>query len=107
MLGKMKDKIPGEKKSEKYSKPMPGVEIEIGESEAEDEAEASEGPSEASAEEEVAVGELAQFSDEELKAELEKRGMKVASGGASITPLPEAGPEEGEEEQARKKSPVA
>jgi len=106
MLEKLKNKLPGEKKSEKYSKPMPGVEIEIGEPEDEAE-EASEGPSE-SPDEEVAVGELAQFSDEELKAELEKRGMKVESGGASILALPEAGPEEDEEapQPPRKKSPA-
>lgn len=105
MLEKLKNKLPGEKKSEKYSKPMPGVEIEIGEPE-DDEAE---GPEMAEdKEEQVAVGELAQFSDEELKAELEKRGMKVESGGASILALPEAGPEEDEEapQPPRKKSPA-
>lgn len=39
-------------------------------------------------------GMLAEVSDEDLMAELKKRGIKVASGGASVTPLPEAGPEE-------------
>jgi hypothetical protein len=37
---------------------------------------------------------LADVSDEELMAELKKRGLEVASGGTSILPLPEPGPEE-------------
>ena len=107
MYERMKDKIPGMKskempEEENKKKPMAGIEIEIeNEEEGMDEAEASpEG-----ADEEVAVGELAKLSDEELMAEAEKRGMtiskpegeEVASGGASITPLPEA---ESEEEEA-------
>lgn len=91
MLEKLKNKLPGMKGKEE-GKPMPGIEIEIGEEEGEEES----APEGEGMEEEVSVGELAQFSDEELKAELEKRGMTVASGGASITPLPEAEPEEGE-----------
>ena len=86
-----------------------GIEIEIGE---EDETESpDEGSlaSEGEADEEVSVGKLAEFSDEELMAEMKKRGMEVASGGASITALPEAQPEEGEEEvpmPAAKKKPM-
>lgn len=89
MLENLKNKLPGMLKNKKESKPMPGVEIEIGEEEEEG---APEG--EDMEEEEVSVGELAQFSDEELKAELEKRGMKVASGGSAITALPEISEEE-------------
>lgn len=89
MLEKMKSKLPGMKgESEKSMKP-PSIEVEIGEEEGPEEEMPEEGDTE-----EVAVGDLAQFSDEELKAELEKRGMSVASGGASITPLPEAESEE-------------
>lgn len=109
MMDKLKDKLPGKKygKEEEMAKPA-GIEIEIGE---EEEPEEGEGMDEASAEdEEVSVGKLAEFSDEELMAEMKKRGMEVASGGASITPLPEAGPEEGEEEEvpmpAAKKKPM-
>lgn len=104
MLDRMKSKMPGMK--EEYSeeegkkkKPMAGIEIEI-----EDESESSdeESLSEASAEEEVSVGELAKLSDEELMAEVEKRGMvvskpegeEVASGGSAILGLPEPGEEE-------------
>ena len=92
MLEKMKSKLPGMKgESEKSMKP-PSIEVEIGEEEGPEEEMPEEGDTE-----EVAVGDLAQFSDEELKAELEKRGMQVASGGASIMALPEA---EGEEAPA-------
>lgn len=92
MMDKLKDKLPGKKEGEGMTKPA-GIEIEIGEEEDEEE-----GMGEASAEEEeVSVGKLAEFSDEELMAEMKKRGMEVASGGASITPLPEAGPEDEEE----------
>lgn len=111
MMDKLKDKLPGKKygkgeeQGESLAKPA-GIEIEIGEEE-EDE---TEGIDEAQAEdEEVSVGKLAEFSDEELMAEMKKRGMEVASGGASITPLPEAGPEEDEEEvpmPAAKKKPM-
>lgn len=95
MMEKMKDKLPGVKgKAEapdmmEKKKTMPGIEIEIGE---EDETESpDEGSlSESSDEETVAVGELAQLSDEELLAEVKKRGLEVASGGASIMSLPEA-----------------
>ena len=104
MLDRMKSKMPGMK--EEYSeeegkkkKPMAGIEIEI-----EDESESSDEDSlsEASAEEEVSVGELAKLSDEELMAEVEKRGMvvskpegeEVASGGSAIMDMPEPGEEE-------------
>ena len=107
MYDKMKDKMPGmkgkEEKEEMKKKPMAGIEIEI-EGEEEEGMESPEGMED----EEVAVGELAKLSDEELMAEVEKRGMtvskpegegeEVASGGSSITPLPEAGEEEEEEE---------
>ena len=84
MLEKMKSKLPGMKgESEKSMKP-PSIEVEIGEEEGPEEEMPEEGDTE-----EVAVGDLAQFSDEELKAELEKRGMKVGSGGE----LPEAAAE--------------
>ena len=105
MYDKMKDKMPGmkgkEEKEEMKKKPMAGIEIEI---EGEEE-EGMESP-ERMEDEEVAVGELAKLSDEELMAEVKKRGMtvskpeegeEVASGGSSITPLPEAGEEEEEE----------
>ena len=104
MMDKLKDKLPGKKYGkgeEEMAKPA-GIEIEIGEEEDE-----TEGIDEAQAEdEEVSVGKLAEFSDEELMAEMKKRGMEVASGGASITSLPEAGPEEGEEEEVPKKKPM-
>lgn len=80
MLEKLKDKLP---KTGKAAKPA-GIEIEIGEEESEEEMPEGEGE-----EEEIAVGELAKFSDEELKAELEKRGMMVATGGSGTTALPE------------------
>ncbi len=89
MMDKMKEKLPGMASK----KPVPSIEIEM---EGEEE-EAPEAPVEGD-EEEIAVGDLAQFSDEELKAELEKRGMKVASGGASVTPLPPVEEEEESEE---------
>jgi len=107
MYDKMKDKMPGmkgkEEKEEMKKKPMAGIEIEI-EGEEEEGMESPEGMED----EEVAVGELAKLSDEELMAEAEKRGMvvsksegakesEVESGGSSITPLPEAGEEEEEE----------
>jgi hypothetical protein len=99
MMDKLKDKLPGKK--EDMPKPS-GIEIEIGEEE-EEEAPEMEGE-----EEEVSVGKLAEFSDEELMAEMKKRGMEVASGGASITALPEAEPEEEEEVPAvpAKKKPM-
>lgn len=110
MMDKLKDKLPGKKygkgeeQGESLAKPA-GIEIEIGEEDDEGSL-ASEGE----ADEEVSVGKLAEFSDEELMAEMKKRGMEVASGGASITSLPEAGPEEGEEEEvpmpAAKKKPM-
>ena len=105
MLDRMKSKMPGMK--EEYSeeegkkkKPMAGIEIEI-ESEAEGESPASEGEAEGM-DEEVSVGELAKLSDEELMAEVEKRGMvvskpegeEVASGGSAIMGMPEPGEEE-------------
>jgi len=105
MFEKMKEKLPGMKGKEDMEAPkkkaMPGIEIEI-EGEEEEGMEGEESPE--GMEEEVAVGELAKLSDEELMAEAEKRGMtiskpegeEVASGGASVTPLPEAGPEEEE-----------
>jgi len=107
MMDKLKDKLPGKKYGkgeEEMAKPA-GIEIEIGE---EDEPEEGEGEGMAE-DEEVSVGKLAEFSDEELMAEMKKRGMEVASGGASITALPEAQPEEGEEEvpmPAAKKKPM-
>lgn len=93
MMDKLKDKLPGKKygkeeESEGMAKPA-GIEIEIGEEEGEGMGEAED--------EEISVGKLAEFSDEELMAEMKKRGMEVASGGASITALPEAEAEEEEE----------
>lgn len=96
MYGKMKDKMPmkgskgdsslrSEESVMEKKKPMAGIEIEIEGDESEPEGEES--LSEASAEEEeVSVGELAKFSDEELKAELEKRGMSVASEASAEGP---------------------
>jgi hypothetical protein len=107
MFEKMKEKLPGMKGKEDMEapkkKPMPGIEIEIEGEEEEEGMEDEESPE--GMEEEVSVGELAKLSDEELMAEAEKRGMtvskpeesegeEVATGGASITPLPEVGPEE-------------
>jgi len=87
MLEKLKDKLPGMGKKKAEEK-APSIEIEM-----EDEEEMPpEG--EESEEEEVEVGALAKFSDEELKAEMEKRGMEVASGGSSIMALPELPEEE-------------
>lgn len=91
MLEKIKDKLPGMGKKDKEAKARPSIEIEM-----EDEEEGEGMPPEGDEEEEVAVGDLAQFSDEELKAEMEKRGMEVASGGSSILALPEL-PEEASE----------
>jgi hypothetical protein len=105
MFEKMKEKLPGMKGKEDMEAPkkkaMPGIEIEI-EGEEEEGMEGEESPE--GMEEEVSVGKLAELSDEELMAEAEKRGMvvskpegeEVASGGASVTPLPEVGPEEEE-----------
>jgi len=89
MLDKLKDKLPGMGKKKAEEK-APSIEIEM-EDEEEMPPEGEEGE-----EEEVEVGALAKFSDEELKAEMEKRGMEVASGGSSIMALPEI-PEEEEE----------
>jgi hypothetical protein len=81
MYERMKDKIPGMKskempEEENKKKPMAGIEIEIeNEEEGMDEAGAS---PEGMEDEEVAVGELAKLSDEELMAEVEKRGMVVS-----------------------------
>ena len=111
MYERMKDKLPGMKKKEMSEeemkkKPMAGIEIEI-EGEEEEGMEGAEAPE--GADEEVSVGKLAELSDEELMAEVEKRGMTVskpeesegegkemASGGSSIMALPEV--EEEEEE---------
>lgn len=87
MYGKMKDKMPMKGSKEEpmmeKKKPMAGIEIEI---EGDDEPEGEESlPSESEGEgmdEEVSVGELAKFSDEELKAELEKRGMTTSEAPA-------------------------
>jgi hypothetical protein len=96
MLDRMKSKMPGMKEEETVSekkKPMAGIEIEIeGEEGPKEEEDMSEG--EGMADEEVSVGELAKLSDEELLAEVEKRGLEVATGGAGTTPLPEVGEEE-------------
>ena len=78
MYERMKDKIPGMKskempEEESKKKPMAGIEIEI-EGDEEEGMEAPEGMED----EEVAVGELAKLSDEELMAEVEKRGMTVS-----------------------------
>lgn len=94
MLEKLKDKLPMMgKKSKEMEKPS--VEIEIGEEEGPEEGMEEEGMEE----EEVAVGKLAEFSDEELMAEMKKRGLEVASGGSAILGLPEL-PKEEEEETA-------
>ena len=87
MLDKLKDKLPGMGKKKAEEK-APSIEIEM-EDEEEMPPEGEEGE-----EEEVEVGALAKFSDEELKAEMEKRGMEVASGGSSIMALPEMPEEE-------------
>lgn len=88
MLEKLKDKLPMMgKKSKEMEKPS--VEIEIGEDEEEMPGEYGEGMEE----EEVAVGKLAEFSDEELMAEMKKRGLKGAA------PEPELPMKEEEEEE--------
>ena len=71
MLEKLKDKLPGMGKKKAEEK-APSIEIEM-EDEEEMPPEGEEGE-----EEEVEVGALAKFSDEELKAEMEKRGIEVA-----------------------------
>ena len=100
MFEKMKEKLPGMKSKEmpeeemKKKKPMAGIEIEI-EGEEEEGMEAPEGMEE----EEVSVGKLAELSDEELMAEVEKRGMVVSKPeGASESEAAEAEPEMSEEE---------
>ena len=98
MFEKMKEKLPGMKGKEDMEAPkkkaMPGIEIEI-EGEEEEGMEAPEGMED----EEVAVGELAKLSDEELMAEAEKRGMVVSKPeGASESEAAEAEPEMPEEE---------
>lgn len=91
MMEKMKEKLPGVKgKAEapdmmEKKKAMPGIEIEIGEDESEGEAEDSLA-SESEAEEEVAVGELAKLSDEELLAEVKKRGLSAEAPEAPEEP---------------------
>ena len=86
MYERMKDKIPGMKskempEEESKKKPMAGIEIEI-EGDEEEGMEAPEGMED----EEVAVGELAKLSDEELMAEVEKRGMTVSKPEESEAP---------------------
>lgn len=108
MLDRMKSKMPGMKEEEAVSekkKPMAGIEIEIEGDESEGEAEDS--LSEASAEEEVSVGELAKLSDEELLAEVEKRGLEVASGGSAIMDMPKPTEGEAEEEMPQPKKKPA
>jgi hypothetical protein len=78
-MDKMKEKLPGMASK----KPVPSIEIEM---EGEEE-ETPEAPVEGD-EEEIAVGDLAQFSDEELKAELEKRGMQVSAPKQPAAPMP-------------------
>jgi hypothetical protein len=101
MFEKMKEKLPGMKSKEmpeeemKKKKPMAGIEIEI-EGEEEEGMEAPEGMEE----EEVSVGKLAELSDEELMAEVEKRGMVVSKPeeSESEAPASESEPEMSEEE---------
>lgn len=85
MYGKMKDKMPMKGSKEESvmekKKPMAGIEIEIEGDESEGE-EPKMAESEEGMDEEVSVGELAKFSDEELKAELEKRGMTTSEAPA-------------------------
>ena len=102
MYGKMKDKMPMKGSKEEAvmekKKPMAGIEIEIegdGEGEEPEMAEGEEGM-----DEEVSVGELAKFSDEELKAELEKRGMVASEAPAEEPSMSES---ESEEEVVPKK----
>jgi len=99
MFEKMKEKLPGMKGKEMpeedmKKKAMPGVEIEIesGEEEGQD-MESPEG-----SEEEVAVGELAKLSDEELMAEAEKRGMVISKPGESEASAEAESPEQESEE---------
>jgi hypothetical protein len=75
MLEKLKDKLPMMGKKGKEME-KPSVEIEIGEDEEEGMPE-EEGMGEE--EEEVAVGKLAEFSDEELMEEMKKRGQRNGS----------------------------
>jgi hypothetical protein len=99
MFEKMKEKLPGMKSKEmpeeemKKKKPMAGIEIEI-EGEEEEGMESPEGMEE----EEVSVGKLAELSDEELMAEVEKRGMVVSKPEESEAPASESEPEMAEEE---------
>lgn len=90
MYGKMKDKMPMKGSKEESvmekKKPMAGIEIEIEGEESEGEEPEMAETEEGMDEEEVSVGELAKFSDEELKAELEKRGMSVASEASAEEP---------------------
>ena len=89
MMDKLKDKLPGKKygkgEEEEMAKPA-GIEIEIGEDETESPDEGSLA-SEGEAEEEVSVGELAKLSDEELLAEVKKRGLEL--GGQEQPEMPE------------------
>jgi len=88
MLEKLKDKLPMMGKKGKEME-KPSVEIEIGEDEEE-----APMPEEGMEEEEIAVGKLAEFSDEELMAEMKKRGL---NGGAPEPELPMKEEEEEEE----------
>ena len=99
--------MPKKKKPEEMPEGMVEGEAEEGESEGPElelslEDMGGEGESEAGAEMPEESSALAEISDEDLMAELKKRGIEVASGGASITPLPEAGTE-GEEMPAPRK----
>jgi hypothetical protein len=99
MYERMKDKIPGMKskempEEENKKKPMAGIEIEIEGDEEEEGMEAPEGMED----EEVAVGELAKLSDEELMAEVEKRGMVVSKPEGEGEAPSESEPEMPEEE---------
>lgn len=90
MMEKMKEKLPGVKgKAEapdmmEKKKAMPGIEIEIGEEEGPEAEDMSE--AEGMDEEEVAVGELAKLSDEELLAEVKKRGLSAEAPEAPEEP---------------------
>lgn len=89
MMEKMKEKLPGVKgKAEapdmmEKKKAMPGIEIEIGEEEGPEAEDMSEGEG---MDEEVAVGELAKLSDEELLAEVKKRGLSAEAPEAPEEP---------------------
>lgn len=89
MMDKLKDKLPGKKygkgEEEEMAKPA-GIEIEIGEEE-ETEGEGEGMGEEEGMDEEVAVGELAKLSDEELLAEVKKRGLEL--GGQEQPEMPE------------------